>query len=114
MIIPTLGSPARKKSACWSQKRLELPQATGAYVVEVRPGSPAAKAGVIAGTTPTDIPGVNAGGDLIVAVDGREVRVFGDLLTYLMTNKSPGDTIVLTILRSGEKKEVSITLGKRP
>jgi len=31
-----------------------------------------------------------------------------------MSNKSPGDTVVLTILRNNEIKEVSVTLGKRP
>ena len=54
------------------------------------------------------------GGDLIIAVDGRPVHVFGDLLSYLMENKSPGDTIQLTILRDNQQKEVTVTLGKRP
>ena len=37
-----------------------------------------------------EIPGVYAGGDLIVAADGRPVMIFADLMSYLMTNKSPG------------------------
>jgi S1-C subfamily serine protease len=47
-------------------------------------------------------------------VDGVPVRVFGDFLSYLMTNKSPGDQIVLTIIREGEEMEVNLTLAKRP
>ena len=66
------------------------------------------------GTQPTNVQGLNAGGDLITAVDGQPVRVFGDLLSYLMNNKSPGDQIVLTILRDNQQKEVTLTLGKRP
>ncbi len=42
------------------------------------------------------------------------VRVFGELLSYLMTEKSPGETVVLTIIRDNEEKEVRVTLGKRP
>jgi len=58
--------------------------------------------------------GLPSGGDLIIGVDGRPVRVFGELLSYVMTNKSPGDTITVTILRDGDQKEVQITLDKRP
>ena len=111
---PYLGITSQEELSLLVSEELGLPQATGAYVVSVTSGSPAADAGVQAGSTPTNIPNLNAGGDLIVGVDGREVRVFGDLLTYLMTSKSPGDTIVLTVLRNGERKEVPITLGKRP
>jgi len=111
---PYLGITSQEELSLLVSEELGLPQATGAYVVSVTSGSPAADAGVLAGTTPSNIPNLNAGGDLIVGVDGREVRVFGDLLTYLMTSKSPGDSIVLTVLRNGERKEVPITLGKRP
>ena len=111
---PYLGITSQEELSLLVSEELGLPQATGAYVVSVTSGSPSADAGIVAGSTPTNIPNLNAGGDLIVGVDGREVRVFGDLLTYLMTSKSPGDTIVLTVLRNGERKEVPITLGERP
>jgi len=78
------------------------------------PGGPSDEAGLRAGSRSTSLSGLLAGGDLIIGVDGREVRVFGDLLSYLMTNKSPGDTIILTILRDNDRKEATITLGKRP
>lgn len=110
---PYLGVTSQSEMTLLLAEQLDLPQATGAYVLEVTPGSPADKAGLRAGNRPTGVTGINAGGDLIIAVDGREVRVFGDLLTYLMTKKSPGDTIVLTILRDNQTKEVTVTLGKR-
>ena len=98
-------------------ERLNLPQPTGAYVISVVPGSPADKAGVH-GAIPlekreeaTEIP---PGGDLIVAVDGHPVREFNDLLHYLFTYTSPGDTITLTVLRDGKKIDLKLTLGKRP
>jgi S1-C subfamily serine protease len=108
---PYLGISSLPEVTLDVQETFQLSQSTGAYIIDVRPNSPASKAGLIAGRD-GDVPA--AGGDLIVAVDGREVRVFGDLLTYLMTEKSPGDTVVLTVLRNGQTKEVPLVLGKRP
>jgi 2-alkenal reductase len=93
---------------------LGINQTYGAYLTSVVPGGPADKAGLRAGTVTTTIPGLYAGGDLIQAVDGQTVYVYGDLVSYIMTNKSPGDTINLTIIRSGQTMEVPLTLGKRP
>ena len=93
---------------------LGLKQYTGAYVTTVVPGGPAEKAGIKAGDTPTNFPTLMAGGDLIIAIDGREVRTFDDLLAYLITNKSPGDTVVLRVLRGSDEVDITVTLGKRP
>jgi 2-alkenal reductase len=110
---PYLGVSSMPEISLLAKDTLKLPQASGAYVTEVRPNSPAAKAGIIAaGADSTG--SVGSGGDLIIAVDGQPVRVFGDLLTYLMTQKSPGDSVVFTLLREGQRKEVTVVLGKRP
>ena len=111
---PYLGLSSRPDLSLLDQEALGLSQAVGAYVMDVVPGGPADKAGLRGGTKDTEITGLQAGGDLIIAVDGRPVRIFGDMLGYLMTAKGPGDQIVVTVLRDGEKKEVTITLGKRP
>ena len=93
---------------------LGLSQQTGAYVLDVTSGGPGDQAGILAGTKQTSIQGLDAGGDLVVAVDGRPVKQFSDLISYVLTEKSPGDKINLTILRDNQKKEVTLTLGKRP
>jgi 2-alkenal reductase len=93
---------------------LGLKSYTGAYVYEIVPGGPAEKAGIIAGNTPTDIPGLLGGGDLIIAIDGHTVRTFDEMLAYLITNKGPGDVVTLTVLRGTEKVDVPLTLDKRP
>lgn len=92
---------------------LGLPQTTGAYVVQVVPGSPAEKAGLRGGSRETEIPGLLAGGDLIIAIDGQPVRRFDDLLKYLINHKQPGDDVVFTVLRDGEEVEVTVRLGSR-
>jgi 2-alkenal reductase len=93
---------------------LGLTQDTGAYVSDITAGSPADQAGIKAGTQATSIQGLNAGGDLIIAIDGRPVMQFDDFLAYLIENKSPGDKVVLTVLRGTQKQDITVTLGKRP
>ena len=93
---------------------LGLKSNTGVYVAEVVAGGPADKAGIKAGTVATSIQGFQSGGDLIVAVDGQPVMVFDDLMRYLLLNKSPGDTVILTVLRGSQKLDIKLTLGTRP
>jgi 2-alkenal reductase len=93
---------------------LGLKAQNGAYITTVVKGGPADKAGLRAGDQPTSIDGLLAGGDLIVAIDGRPIKVFDDLLRYLINTKSPGDTVVLTVLRGEEKVDITITLAARP
>jgi 2-alkenal reductase len=93
---------------------LNLKSYTGAYVTEVVQGGPAEKAGIKAGDKATTIPGLLSGGDLIIAIDGRSVRSFDEMLAYLITNRGPGDSVILTVLRGDEKVDVSVELGKRP
>lgn len=93
---------------------LGLKSYTGAYVTNVASGGPADKAGIKAGNQATGLRGLLSGGDLIVAIDGRDIRTFDELLSYLITHKGPGDTVVLTVLRGEEKTDISITLDKRP
>lgn len=111
---PYVGVTSQEDLTLIEREELGIEQNTGAYVLGVSEDSPAAKAGLIGGSEPTNIVGLFSGGDLIVSVDNRDVRVFGEFLSYIMSNKSPGDEITLGIIRNGEFKEVMLTLGKRP
>jgi 2-alkenal reductase len=93
---------------------LGIKETSGAYVTSVVTDGPADRAGIIPGTQTTSIRGLYGGGDLIIAVDGKPIQVFGDLLAYLMSHKSPGDEITLTIIRNDEQMEVPVVLEKRP
>lgn len=111
---PYLGVASQDSLTLEMVEALGLNTFTGAYVTDVVSGGPAERAGIKGGSTPTNIPGLFGGGDLIVAIDGREIQTFDELLAYLITNKSPGDTVVLRVLRDKEKVDVTVTLGKRP
>ncbi len=111
---PYLGISSVDELSLAQIEALGLKSYTGAYVTGVTENGPAAQAGIRAGTKATSQQGLNAGGDLIIAIDSQPVRRFDDLLKYLINYKSPGDTVVLTVLRGEEKLDISVTLGKRP
>jgi 2-alkenal reductase len=90
-------------------KQLGLSQASGAYVVDVVSGGPADKAGLVAADSQT-----GKGGDLIIAIDGKTVVTFSDLLSYLILNKNPGETVTFTVLRGTRQVEVPLVVGARP
>ncbi|MBV6396586.1 MAG: hypothetical protein HFACDABA_02186 [Anaerolineales bacterium] len=111
---PFLGISSMNELSLPVIEALGLKSQVGAYVTLVVPGGPADKAGIVAGTKQTSIDGLLAGGDLIIAIDGRPVKIFDELLSYLITNKAPGDTVVLTVLRGEEAFDITVTLEKRP
>lgn len=96
---------------------LGLQSTSGAYVTSLIPGGPSDKAGIHAGTQPLDLAGytgLNKGGDLIVAIDDQTVLTFDDMIRYLFLNKSPGDTVTLTVYRGSQKMDIPVVLGTRP
>ncbi len=111
---PYIGISALSELSLHEIDALGLDRYTGAYVISVAPGSPADRAGVQAGTRQSGIDSLPQGGDLITAIDGQPVLQFDDLLKYLINNKSPGDTVTLTVLRDGDETDLTITLAKRP
>jgi serine protease Do len=88
----------------------------GVVVVEVVDDSPASAAGLRGSQRDADVNGgeVLVGGDLIVAINDRQVRDFDDLVTYLARSTSVGETVTLTILREGQEERVDVTLAARP
>jgi S1-C subfamily serine protease len=110
----SLGNPSRGGLGLNEINALGLKQFTGTYVTDVVKGGPADQAGIKAGTTATSVQNLNAGGDLIIAIDGHPVLQYDDLIAYLVTSKSPGDTVVLTVMRGDQKQDIAVTLGKRP
>ena len=110
----SLGNPSRGGMSLDEIEALGLDRFTGTYVTALADGGPAKKAGLRAGTQPTSFPGLNAGGDLIIAIDGRPVLQYDDLIAYLITQKAPGEEVVLTVIRDKETLDITVTLGKRP
>ena len=110
---PYLGMTSYSSMSLAMIEVLDLPQSTGAYVSSVVKGGPADVAGLRGGSVPTSVQDVYKGGDLIVAVDGQQIKDFSELLSYLVVNKNPGETITFTVIRNGQTLDVDVVLGRR-
>ena len=93
-----------------------LNESKGFLITDITPGSPAAKSGKLQkGTITYNQRGeiIDADGDIIVAIDDKEVRKIDDILTYLEREKEVGDTVTLKILRNDKVEDVKILLDPR-
>jgi S1-C subfamily serine protease len=97
-------------------KALNLNDAIGFLVITVVEDSPAFDAGLIGSDKTIEVDGVNypVGGDIILAVDGIEVRKIDDILIHLQRAKSVGDEMNLEVLRDGRTTNITIILQERP
>ena len=92
----------------------DLDTQAGAYIGQVVPGSPAAAAGLQGSTGEVAVAGVPVpvGGDVVLEMNGEPTDDFADLLTQIAFSQ-PGDTVELTVLRDGERLNVTVELGAR-
>jgi serine protease Do len=79
---------------------LGLKKAEGALVAEPQPNSPAVAAGI-------------QSGDVITAVNGQPVKDARELARRIGA-MAPGTSVKLTILRKGDEKTLTLTLGELP
>ncbi len=93
---PWLGIEGESFSTFY-QRFYRIPR--GVYITSVQSGSPAGTAGL-------------QSGDIIVSVDGTAVSDMEDLDSMLYAH-IPGDTMTLTIYRSGRQGDVTVTLTEK-
>ena len=99
-------------------KEASIDAQKGVYVTLVSAGGPASKAGLKGAFTSqnqaTSSSTVRSGGDVITAVDGKEVSTLEQLAGYLDENKKPGDSVELTLVRGGTEMSVQVHLAEWP
>jgi S1-C subfamily serine protease len=93
----------------------DLPVKRGLMVVRVYDSSAADKAGLRAGTDEVVVSGESylLGGDILVAIDGRELATGEDLRDAISARK-PGDKLTIEAYRGSEKRSFEVTLGRQP
>jgi S1-C subfamily serine protease len=96
-------------------KKLGLDTEFGGLIADVVKGSPADRAGLRGGSKDLrfQFGRYTVGGDVILAVDGKDVVLPDDLARHV-AEKKPGDVVELEILRDGKRQNVELTLGERP
>jgi len=96
-------------------RALNLPVERGVLVAEVVAGGPADRAGIEGGETEATIEGasVTLGGDIITALDGREIAGIDELIDTVDAAE-PGDEMEVTLIRGEDEKTVFVKLGNRP
>jgi S1-C subfamily serine protease len=93
-------------------EQMGLPGESGVLVQKVVPGGAAERAGIHGGNDQAylgNMP-ITVGGDLIVAIDGKEVVDTSDI-GAIMEKHQPGDVVTLTVYRGRRKLMVKLTLG---
>lgn len=95
---------------------MNLDRNRGFLITLIFPGSPALEGGLRAGGERIIIGGnsINIGGDVIIAVDGRDVFQLDDIISYIDENKRPADDVIFTVIRDGREKDITVMLGVRP
>ncbi len=96
-------------------RRLGLDTTYGGLLSEVVPGGPAEKAGLEGGDEEVRFQAgqYQAGGDVILAIDGQKLVEENDLARVIAAHK-PGDKVTLTVLHDSKQEKVELTLGERP
>ena len=94
---------------------LQLKVDRGVLVQTVTADGPAADAGLHGGRIESQVNGarIMLGGDVIQSFDGGAIDSMSDLTGEIAKHR-PGDRVRLGILRSGDRQQVTVTLGKAP
>src|SRR3712207_7332138 len=93
-----------------------LGEPRGFLIIEATQIGRADTAGVQGGNTPVQLAGreIPLGGDVVLAIEDRDVRKIDDVLGYLQQATQVGETITLTVWRDGQIIDIGVTLGARP
>ena len=103
-VVPKLRRDGSIKRAYLGIRLGENPAGPGALVASAPSGSPADDAGLRGGTS---------NGDVIVAIGGQDIRTPGDV-TAAISDRRPGETVRVTVLRDGRRLNIEVKLGTRP
>ena len=94
-------------------EQLDLPRDEGVLVMQVVPGSAAARAGIQGGHEKVYYGNyeIMIGGDLIVEIDGQDVKSVQDM-AHVMNNHRSGDTVEIVFYHGKKRNSVRVVLDE--
>lgn len=97
-------------------RALDLPVEQGLLVARIYRDSPAARAGLRGARREVVIGNriILAGGDILTAIDGQPIRNMDDLDAYLEEHTRVGQTVILDVVRDGQRLQISAELEEVP
>jgi putative serine protease PepD len=99
-VVPQIQSGGKIQRAFLGVKNGTTNDQSGSIVSSVVPGGPAAKAGI-------------QPGDKIVAIDNRPISSSDDVSAAVAAHR-PGQQAKVTVIRGGNRRTLTVTLGTRP
>jgi len=95
---------------------MDLNSTRGFLVMNVSEDGPAERAGLQPGNRTVTVDGreYRLGGDVIVEINGKEMRGIEDILTFLSREVDVGEEAEVTVIRNGERVKVPLALQDRP
>jgi S1-C subfamily serine protease len=108
-VTPTLAGRLRQAGEDLGVER-------GILIFEVASGGPADEAGLRGGDRAVRLGNslLVVGGDVIIGINGTTVKEMDTLTSYLETKTSVGQTVSLTLVRGGQRKQIRVRVGERP
>lgn len=94
----------------------KLPVSQGVLISRIDEGSLAVKSGLRGGDRELAVKSGNTiiylGGDIIVDIDNNPITSLSDFYSALEDSR-PGDVVLVTVIRKGQRKEIEVELGER-
>ncbi len=103
-----------QRAALFEQAGMRLPVTQGLLIADLIASGPAERAGLRGPDRLVRVGNLNLpiGGDVIVAINDRQITTTRELLVYLETETQVGETVQVKVIRDGREQIVPVTLAE--
>ncbi len=98
------------------QAEMDIPVEEGVLVVQVMNNAPADNVGIRGGRKELRLGNMRlpVGGDIITAIDGKEITKYKELIAYMRSEAEIGEEVEVTLYRNDRKITKELEVGERP
>ncbi|MFW6343679.1 MAG: S1C family serine protease, partial [Sediminispirochaetaceae bacterium] len=98
------------------QAEMDIPVEEGVLVVQVMNNAPADNVGIRGGGKELRLGNMRlpVGGDIITAIDGKEITKYKELIAYMRSEAEIGEEVEVTLYRNDREITKELEVGERP